>query len=120
IYVDDLIYVIKGGSYLDVYCLEGLKLINILTEAMNGGPNEAVKVINRYEGNSLRINRKRVVQMAEKIKIDFSRLADTKIRKILGYLGDLNEKVLLSVVAGKIEDLESILAKGTKDIVSEI
>ncbi len=106
IYVDDLIYVIKGGSYLLVYCLEGSKLRNILIEAMNGGPHEAIKVINRYEGNSLRIDRERVMQMAEKIRIDFSQLANTRVKKFLEREEDRIEKALLSMVDGKIEDLE--------------
>lgn len=57
IFKDDLLIFIKGGNNVDIYLVDSSKFKSILVSAVSAGPQYAVSVLNRYEGNSIRIER---------------------------------------------------------------
>jgi hypothetical protein len=120
IYVDDLVYVIKSGNSLELYFLNNSELRKILKDAIGNGPENAVSVINRYEGNSLRIERKQVMEKSVHIELDFSKLENTKISRILTHLSDLELKVVKAICCDADLDLSKTLDEDMSKIISEV
>jgi len=82
IYADDLLIAIKDNIVLELYFLSGNELI-LIFENFSVNKDELLKIINRYEGNSLRIDRKMLLRKcSKKLVLDFSYLDSTIIKQI--------------------------------------
>jgi hypothetical protein len=94
IFVDDIVFCIKGGSYLTIYFIEGDKFRKALIESIEGGPEHSIDIINRYEGNSLRVDREKVINLGNKVKIDFSKLEKSNIFSIMQTIYSFENSIL--------------------------
>lgn len=82
IYSDDLLLVIKNDKKMELYFFGGNEIVEIFKEASRD-KNSFLKLVNRYEGNSLRIDRGILMQKCnKKIVLDFNFLESTIIKKI--------------------------------------
>ncbi len=120
IYVDDLLFAIKGGRVLTIYFVPGKDMRKILINAVKGGPKKAVEVLNRYEGNSLRVERDKIISAGKKIELDFSDLENTKVRRVLNRLSKIEEMALDSMVKNDVKEFEKFLAKELGDLIQEM
>lgn len=82
IYSDDLLLVIKNNKKMELYFFGGNEIVEIFKKASKD-KNSFLKLVNRYEGNSLRIDRGILMQKCnKKIMLDFNFLESTIIKKI--------------------------------------
>lgn len=82
IYADDLLIAVKNNTLMQLYFISGSELIAIFKE-LSINKQELLKIINRYEGNSLRIDRNILFQKCnKKLTLDFSYLNSTIIHSI--------------------------------------
>jgi hypothetical protein len=82
IFVDDLLIAVKNNTSLDLYFLDGKKLRDAFNIRIKKGPEEIMKLINRYEGNSIRIDRKVLTLGIKPIILNFSEIEKTSYYKI--------------------------------------
>ncbi len=120
IYEDDMILVIKGGQYLDIFFIPKESLQGVLIGAVNGGPETAVDVINRYEGNSIRVERDKISRVGRRIRLDFSVLKNSKIKKVLSRLEDIEEKTLDSLVSGNVREFEKFIPQAVQLLIADM
>lgn len=91
IFQDDFLFVIKGGSYIEIFTLSAENLQKLFFDAIDSGSEEATWLINRYEGNSIRIKRDPVLERCDKIKIDFDILSNSPVINFKKLLHDIEE-----------------------------
>ncbi|MFH1637920.1 MAG: hypothetical protein ABIB71_05835 [Candidatus Woesearchaeota archaeon] len=120
IYVEDMIFAIKGGDYLKIYCIQGESIRKNLIGAVCKGPKTAITVINRYEGNSLRIERDKIINTGEKITLDFSGLEKTIVRKVLKDIEEIKTEVICSLIEGKSEGLQEFIQEKSRKLLNDM
>lgn len=82
IYSDDLIVAIKDDKQMQLYFFSGSEVVNIFKN-YSANSEMLLTLVNRYEGNSLRINRDTLLEnCTKKITLDFSSLNETIIKNI--------------------------------------
>ena len=118
IFVDDMINVVKGGNYLDVYILSGKYFRKLMIEKFRKGPESAVSIINRYEGNSIRIDREPVFTASELIRFDFTKIDDSKLSEIYASFENM-EKAVFENLNNKrsLNDLKGVLISMVEKII---
>jgi len=100
----------KGGNYLDVYILSGKDFRKLMVEKFKKGPESAISIINRYEGNSIRINREPVFSASELIKFDFTKIDDSKLREIYASFENMEKSVFENLNNKRsLNDLKAVL-----------
>ncbi len=82
VFADDLVILIKNNKKVDLYFIEGKQFIKLLINKSNS-PEELTSIINRWEGNSIRMNRVPILEIGKKISLDFNFLERHIINKIL-------------------------------------
>lgn len=84
IFKDDLLIFIKGGNNVDIYLVDSEKFRNTLISAVSSGPKFAVSVLNRYEGNSIRIERDIFLspKISTHIGLNFNKTNENALNKI--------------------------------------
>lgn len=115
IYSDDLLLTVKNNDKMELYFFSGAEIIEIFkTHSQN--KDDFLKIVNRYEGNSLRIDRTPFIQNCTKhISLDFSYLKssclnlindfDLKLHKgYFDYFNDTNSKTIVFRELDKIFD----------------
>ena len=117
IFQDDFLFVIKGGSYLEIFILSAKELQQLFYDAIDSGPEEATWLINRYEGNSIRIKRDPVLERCKKIKIDFKILVNSPISKFNDLLFRFEDESINRIIEEKDqESFEKELIKIFKNV----
>lgn len=113
IYSDDLLLCIKDNQKMELYFFNGDEVIKIF-QNHSKNKEEFLKMINRYEGNSLRIDRNALIQKCnKKIILDFSYLQKSIINLVnqfdfnlhksyVNYFIDRNSKEII------FDDLEKL------------
>lgn len=120
IYADDLIVAEKGGENLSIFFVSSEKLQKLLIDAVKGGPNETIKVLNRYEGNSLRIDRRKVSEVGQEIVLEFTDLKNSKVKKVLDRLEDIEEKTLDGLISGDVNSFKRFIVKEIGSLIEEM
>ncbi|MBU3896897.1 MAG: hypothetical protein KJ697_03105 [Nanoarchaeota archaeon] len=120
IYVDDMVFVIKGGTYLELYFIDSKILQKILTDAVEGGPSKSIGVINRYEGNSMRIERDKIIKHGKKVKLDFTSENFTKLRGIISHIRIIEQITLENIGNKKISEAEKALYSQIKLMLKDM
>ncbi|MBM3206858.1 MAG: hypothetical protein FJZ43_04540 [Candidatus Staskawiczbacteria bacterium] len=120
VYVDDVIFVIKGGNYFEVYTVDGKILREVLVEAIKGGPSKAISVINRYEGNSIRVERDKIISKGNKIRIEFDTQHFVNLRKITGHIEKIEQTVLEDYGKKDLSNTEKVLYSQIKNLLQDL
>lgn len=82
IYSDDLLLCIKNNEKMELYFFNGSEIVEIF-KSKSISKEEFLKIVNRYEGNSLRIDRNALIEKcAKQIILDFSYLKDSVINLV--------------------------------------
>lgn len=82
VFSDDLIILVKDAKKIDLYFIEGKKFTKLLTNK-SSSPENLITIVNRWEGNSIRMDRGPIFNIAEKISLNFNFLDKHIINKIL-------------------------------------
>jgi len=82
IFVDDLVIVLKNNKSLDLYFIEEKKLKDAFNKRIKKGPKAIMELMNRYEGNSMRIDRLVLTRGIKPIVLDFSKIEKTSYKRI--------------------------------------
>ncbi len=82
IFSDDLVVLIKDNSKIDLYLIKGEKFVKLLIRK-SITPEKLVTLINRWEGNSIRMNREPILKIGKKVHLNFKFLDKHIINKIL-------------------------------------
>ena len=113
IFDDDMILAIKNDSILEMYFIKGNDFVNLLTSRANN-PDQLLTVVNRWEGNSIRINRKHLIENTiRKVVLDFNILDKTVIKNINDFDLHLHQSYLeyFDADSKRTEVREEILAE---------
>jgi hypothetical protein len=82
IFSDDMILAIKDGTKLHMYFFTGDEFTKFLTSRANN-IDSLLEVVNRWEGNSIRVDRTKLIQSCNKtVVLDLTRLDNTVISMI--------------------------------------
>lgn len=108
IFKDDLLIFIKGGNSVDIYLIDSEKFRNTLISAVSLGPKFAVSVLNRYEGNSIRIERDIFLspEISTHIGLDFTKTNEHVLNKIDMELQNLKD-LTLNFISSNDEPLDN-------------
>lgn len=117
IYSDDLIIAIKNNDKIQLYFFSGDEIVQIF-KAHSTDKNAFLNIINRYEGNSLRIDREALITKCDKkVFLDFSYLKNSVISLINDFDFKLHQSYFRYLSESKtrkdivFEDLEHIFAE---------
>lgn len=120
IYSDDLLLCIKDNEKMELYFFNGSEIVEIF-KTHNSNKEEFLKIVNRYEGNSLRIDRNALIQQCnKKIILDFSYLKNSIIDLVNQFDYNLH-KSYIDYFASKdskesiFKDLESLFSEFDKN-----
>lgn len=82
IYADDLLLAIKNDTKMQLYFLSGKELVRLF-HSLSENKNKFLSIVNRYEGNSLRIDRDILLQQCSmSLNLDFSYLNSSVMKLI--------------------------------------
>lgn len=82
IYADDLLLAIKNDTKMQLYFLSGKELVRLF-HGLSENKNKFLSIVNRYEGNSLRIDRDILLQQCSmSLNLDFSYLNSSVMKLI--------------------------------------
>ncbi len=82
VFSDDLIILIKDETKIDLYLIDGDDFVNLLIKNSKS-PKNLTSIVNRWEGNSIRMNREPIMKIGKKIHLDFNFLDKHIINKII-------------------------------------
>jgi hypothetical protein len=88
VFSEDLVVLIKNKTVMDLYFIKGQDFVSLLCD-ISCSPQEFVTLVNRWEGNSIRMDRTRILKIATHIQLNFDFLEDHIISKII----NLEEKI---------------------------
>lgn len=120
IYSDDLLLCIKNNEKMELYFFNGNEIVEIF-KSHSINKEEFLKIVNRYEGNSLRIDRNALIQKCnKKIILDFSYLKESIIslvnqfdyhlhKSYIDYFAFKNSKELI------LKELENLFSEFDKN-----
>ena len=125
IYSDDLLLAIKNDNKMELYFFSGAETVQIF-KSHSQNKDDFLKIVNRFEGNSLRIDRTPLIQNCTKsLSLDFSYLKSTVIELInefdlklhksyFEYFSDKNSKAFvfneLDKIFNKFDENYEVLA----------
>lgn len=113
IYSDDLLLAIKNNDKMELYFFSGSEIVEIF-KAHSKDKNDFLNIVNRYEGNSLRIDRNALIAKCTKqILLDFSYLKDSVIDLVNQFDYKLHKSYIdyfanQSVKGAILQDLENL------------
>ena len=124
IYSDDLVLVIKDDTKMELYFFNGSEVVKIFKDSTRS-KESFLELVNRYESNSLRIDRNSLIANCnKKVFLDFSYL-DSSIIKLVNdfdfklhhsfikYFSDVESKLLTK--QNVFNDLERLFAEFDKN-----
>ncbi|GEM_PF-6631890 len=127
IFKDDLLIFIKGGNSVDIYLVDSANFKNTLISAVSLGPKYAVSVLNRYEGNSIRIERDIFLspEISTHIGLNFNKTNEHILNKIDTDLQNLKDSTLNFVSStnasiDKYDNLISLFDLSYRKTISEL
>ena len=116
IFSDDIILAIKENEKMYLYFFSGEEFTTLFTSKI-GNIDELLKILNRWEGNSIRIDRSMLLDSATRVlELDFSLLNDTVIKLVneldyklhetyIQYFNEENNQALKSNLISSIDEL---------------
>lgn len=122
IFADDMILAIKDKTKLELYFIKG-KDFTKLIEENSYKIEDLLTIINRWEGNSIRIDREKLIKTTDKkIILDFSILDKTIIKNIndfdhllhVNYIKYFHEEDRAKIKNETIQNLEELFEKFDK------
>ncbi len=123
IFADDMIIAIKNDKLMDLYFITSSQF----NELLKNNLNDLLSIVNRWEGNSLRVNRDKILEKASKVSINFSFLEtsflnqfeefEIKLSELLvRYINKPNEQQYKDLIFKNIEELLTAIDLNIKEL----
>lgn len=128
IFSDDIIIAIKNDSILKLYFITGDEFCKIISDRIDN-IDLLLEIINRWEGNSIRINREKLLENTKRIiELDFSFLNKTVIKSVnefdyqlhknyINFFNNSNNSVYKTTVFSELEILFDEFEKNIKELL---
>ncbi len=128
IFADDMIIAIKNDLEMDLYFIKGEDFYNLFRDNIND-INSFMSIVNRWEGNSIRVDREQFLNIATHVKLDFTFIQDSilkyfqefedKTTKILvKYINDIDNKELYQKeMCTEIENIINLIEQKIKGTI---
>jgi len=84
IFISDLLIAIKNDVIMELYFIKSNDFYNLFEENINSIDN-FMSLVNRWEGNSIRVNREKFLKIATLIKLDFYFIKDSILKYFLEF-----------------------------------
>ncbi len=127
IFADDMLIAIKNDLKMDLYFIKSNDFYNLFKASIDD-IDDFIKIVNRWEGNSIRVDREQFLEIATHIKLDFSFLDDSILKYfsefenkttniLIKYINDIDNKELYKKqMCNKIEEIIDLIEKKIKGI----
>jgi hypothetical protein len=128
IFSDDMVIAIKNDLKMDLYFIKGEDFYNLFKDNIND-INNFMSIVNRWEGNSIRVDREQFLNIATHVKLDFTFIQDSilkyfqefedKTTKILvKYINDIDNKELYQKeMCAEIENIINLIEQKIKGTI---
>lgn len=122
IFADDMLIAIKNDLKMDLYFIKANDFYNIFKNNIDD-INEFMKIINRWEGNSIRVDREEFLKIATYIRLDFNFLNDSILKYfkefedktsniLIKYINDVDNKIYYQKqICKEIEEIINLIEK---------
>jgi len=121
----DFIIAIKNDFIMDLYFLRKEKFINLLKEVVSK-PDLFLTVVNRWEDNSIRVNRGKILEISDYVRLDFSFLRqsilkdldefEVKISQLLvSYINEQNKEIYKQKIFQELDTIINLLDKNMEN-----
>jgi len=112
---------------MDLYFLRKEKFINLLKEVVSK-PDLFLTVVNRWEGNSIRVNRGKILEISDYVRLDFSFLRqsilkdldefEVKISQLLvSYINEQNKEIYKQKIFQELDTIINLLDKNMENLI---
>jgi len=101
IFADDMLIAIKNDLKMDLYFIKSNDFYNLFKNSI-GDIDKFMIIINRWEGNSIRVDREEFLKIATHIKLDFEFLNNS----ILKYFKEFEDKTT-NILIKYINDVDN-------------
>jgi len=118
IFSDDLIIAIKNDLVMDLYFVKGQDFIDLLKNIIKT-PEDFLSLVNRWEGNSIRIDRAKILKIAKHIHLDFNFL-ETSFLKHFQDFEDAISKLLVMYINTQSETYKELIFEEIEKIITII
>ena len=120
IFADDMIIAIKNDTKMDLYFITAKEFFNLFKNRIDN-IEEFMKLVNRWEGNSIRVDREAFLTVAKHIELDFS-FIENSILKYFYEFEDKTTKILIKYIndTANKEYYKSKICKEIEDIIDLI
>lgn len=128
IFADDMLIAIKNDVVMDLYFIKSNDFYKLFENNIDNIEN-FMSIVNRWEGNSIRVNREEFLKIGTLVKLDFDFIKDsilqyfsefeTKTTNILiKYINDVNNKsIYQKEMCDEIERIINLIEEKIKGIV---
>ncbi|MDD4530510.1 MAG: hypothetical protein PHO80_03085 [Candidatus Gracilibacteria bacterium] len=80
IFSDDILIAIKNNLIMDIYIINGNDFYQLL-ENNSSSKEELLTILNRWEGNSIRMDRSKILSISKSIRLEFNFLTDSNNKR---------------------------------------
>jgi hypothetical protein len=127
IFADDMLIAIKNDLEMDLYFIKSNDFYNLFKNSIDD-IDRFMKIVNRWEGNSIRVDREEFLKIATHIKLDFKFLNDSILKYfiefedkttniLVKYINDVdNKKLYQKQICDEIEQIINLIEKKIKGI----
>lgn len=120
IFADDMIIAIKNDTKMDLYFITAKEFFNLFKSRIDN-IEEFMKLVNRWEGNSIRVDTEAFLAVAKHIELDFS-FIENSILKYFYEFEDKTTKILIKYIndTANKEYYKSKICKEIEEIIDLI
>jgi hypothetical protein len=118
IFSDDLIIAIKNDLMMDLYFVKGQDFIDLLNNIIKT-PEDFLRLVNRWEGNTIRVDRAKILNIAKHIHLDFHFL-EMSFLKYFQNFEDSISKLLVMYINTQSETYKELIFEEIEKIMTII
>lgn len=96
IFSGDFLIAIKNDIVMDLYFLPKEKFINLLEKVIIT-PDLFLTVINRWEGNSIRVNRQKILEVSNHIRLNFNFLEQSILKDLEEFENKISQLLIFYI-----------------------
>lgn len=128
IFADDMLIAIKNDTVMDLYFIKSDDFYDLFRKNIENIDN-LMTILNRWEGNSIRVNREEFLKIGTLIKLDFEFIKDSILKYFLEfeikttnifirYINDVNNKIFYQKeMCDEIDKIINLIEAKIKGVV---
>jgi hypothetical protein len=116
IFSDDMLIAVKDDKKMEIYFISSSKFYELFEDNID----DLLSIVNRWEGNSIRIDRKKVLEKASKVVLDFSFLENSFLKDFEAFENRLSELLVLYVNSQQKEEYKKDIFQQVENLLNSI